>query len=135
MKWKAALYTSLLAFGLVCVAAASDIPMTADASVPAATGKAHVSKDNNGNLRLKLDVDHLAKPGSLTPARQAYVVWIQPRGKEPQNQGTLKVSGNLKGNFEDTVSNEDFEVFITAEDNPATQVPTEPKLLRAEMQP
>ena len=135
MVRKTAIYTCLLVFGLVCAAAASDTPMVADSSVPAATGKAHLSKDNNGNLRLKVEVDHLAKPGSLTPVRQNYVVWIQPRGKEAQNQGTLKVGNNLKGSFEDTVPNGDFEVFITAEDNPAAQTPTGPKLLRAEMQP
>jgi hypothetical protein len=132
-KW--AICTCLLVFGFICAAEASDIKMIADPSVPAATGKAHLSKDNNGNLRLKLEVDHLAKPGALTPAKQNYVVWIQPRGKEPQNQGTLKVSGDLKGKFEDTVPNEDFEVFITAEDNAAAQTPSGPKLLRAELQP
>lgn len=130
-----AIYAFLLVFGLVCTAMASDVPMTADPSVPAATGKAHLGKDNNGNLRLKVDVDHLAKPGSLTPARQSYVVWIQPRGKDPQNEGVLSVTGKLKGSFEGTVPREDFEVFITAEDNPAVQTPSGPKLLHAEVQP
>ena len=109
--------------------------MIADPSVPAATGKAHLDKDKNGNLRLKLEVDHLAKPGALTPARQSYVVWVQPRGKEAQNQGVLKVKDNLEGSFENTVPNADFEVFVTAEDNPAAQMPSGPKLLRAEVQP
>jgi hypothetical protein len=135
MMRKYAIYAFLLAFGLVCAAAASDQQMIADPSVPAASGKAHISKDNNGNLHLKIDVDHLAKPGSLSPAKQNYVVWVQPRGKEAQNQGTLKVGDNLKGNFEATVPREDFEVFVTAEDNPATQTPTGPKLLHAEIQP
>jgi hypothetical protein len=45
------------------------------------------------------------------------------------------VNNKLEGSFEATVPNEDFEVFVTAEDNPAAQVPTEPKLLKAEMQP
>lgn len=135
MKRQLTLLACLLAFGLVYMAAASDVRLTADPSVPAAAGKAHVSKDNNGNLRLKLEVEHLAKAGALTPARQNYVVWVQPRGKEPQNEGILKVSNDLKGSFEGTVPREDFEVFVTAEDNPATQTPSEPKLLRAEIQP
>lgn len=134
MVRKLAIYGCLLVFGLICTAVASDVPMVADASVPAATGKAKVDKDNNGNLRLKLDVEHLAKPGALTPVKQNYVVWIEPRGKEPQNEGTIRVGDNLKGNFEATVPREDFEVFITAEDNPAAQTPSGPKLLRAEMQ-
>lgn len=132
-KW--AIWTCLLVFGMICAAEASDVKMIADPSVPAASGKAHINKDKNGNLRLKLEVDHMAKPGALTPARQNYVVWLQPRGKDPQNQGTLRVGGNLKGTFEATVPNEDFEVFITGEDNPAAQTPSGPKLLHAEIQP
>jgi hypothetical protein len=134
MMRKLTLYGCLLVFGLICTAVASDVPLVADASVPAAGGKAKLDKDNNGNLRLKLEVEHLAKPGALTPVKQNYVVWIQPRGKEPQNEGTLRVGDNLKGNFETTVPRGDFEVFITAEDNPAAQMPSGPKLLRAEMQ-
>lgn len=135
MTRKLAVYACVLVFGLICSAAASDIPMTADPSVPAASGKAKLDKDNNGNLRLKLEVEHLAKPGALTPVKQGYVVWIQPRGKEAQNAGTLKVGNNLKGTFEDTIPNADSEVFITAEDNPAAQTPSGPKLLKAQLQP
>lgn len=134
MKKQLAIYGCLLVFGLIITAAASDVRLVADSSVPAATGKAKIDKDNNGNLRLKLEVEHLAKPGALTPVKQNYVVWIQPRGKEPENQGTIRVGDNLKGSFEATVPREDFEVFITAEDNPAAQMPSGPKLLRAEMQ-
>ena len=135
MMRKLGMYACLLVFGMICTAVASDQRMIADASVPAASGKAHLDKDRNGNLKLKLDVDHLAKPGALTPTRQSYVVWIEPRGKEPQNLGQLKVNNNLQGSFEATVPRQDFEVFVTAEDNPAAQMPSEPKLLRAEIQP
>jgi len=33
------------------------------------------------------------------------------------------------------VSNQDFEVFITAEDNAKIEVPSEPRLLKGTMQP
>lgn len=135
MMRKLGIYLGALLFGMLCTAVASDQRLIADPSVPAATGKAHMDKDRNGNLRLKLEVDHLAKPGALTPAKQSYVVWVQPRGKDPINQGALKVNDNLKGSFEGTVPNQDFEVFVTAEDNAAAQMPTGPKLLRAELQP
>ena len=120
---------------MICTAAASDLRMIADPSVPAATGKVHLDKDRNGNLQLKVEVDHLAKPGALSPAKQNYLVWIQPRGKDAQNLGALKVSDNLKGSFGATVPREDFEVFVTAEYNPAAEMPSGPKLLRAEVQP
>lgn len=57
------------------------------------------------------------------------------RGKDAENRGVLKVNNKLEGNFEDTVSNDEFEVFITAEDNSRAEVPSEPKLLRGTMQP
>jgi hypothetical protein len=114
----------------VGLAVASEVRLTADPSTPAAVGKAHLNKEKNGNLRLKL-----AKPSALTPARQTYVVWTQPRGKDPQNEGVLKINGKLEGNFENTVANEDFDVFITAEDSASVQIPSEPKLLKGTMQP
>ena len=135
MMRKLGIYAGVLVFAMVCVAVASDVRMIADPTVPAATGKAHLDKDRNGNLQLKLEVEHLAKPGALTPAKQNYVVWIQPRGKDVQNMGALKVNDNLKGSFEGTVPREDFEVFITAEDNATAEMPSGPKLLRAEVQP
>jgi hypothetical protein len=130
-----AIYSGLIFFGLSCIAGASEVRLTADASIPAAVGKAHLSKEKNGNLKLKVEVHHLAKPGALTPSRQNYVVWTQARGKEPENRGLLKVNDKLEGTFEDTVSNQDFEVFVTAEDNAKIDVPSEPRLLKGTMQP
>ena len=124
----------LILFGITSVANASDVRLTADPSVPAAAGKAHLSKEKNGNLKLKIEVHHLAKPSALTPAKQGYVVWMQPRGKDPQVLGVLKVNDKLEGTLETTVSNEDFDVFITAEDNPNAQVPSEPKLFKGTVQ-
>ncbi len=130
-----AIFALLLVFGVVGAAAASDVQLMADPSVPAANGKVHLDKDKNGNLRLKIEVKNLAKPGALTPVRNSYVVWTQARGQEPQNRGVLKVNNKLEGTFEDTVPDNDFEVFITAENDASVSVPTEPKLMKAEIQP
>jgi hypothetical protein len=134
MKRTIALCVGLILFGLTSMAGASDVRLTADPSVPAATGKAHLSKDKNGNIKLKIEVHHLAKPEALTPAKQAYVVWMRARGKDPQNLGVLKVNDKLEGTFETTVLKENFDVFITAEDNPTAQVPTGPELLKGTVQ-
>jgi hypothetical protein len=88
MNRMTAICVGLVFFGLSCLAAASDVRLTADPSIPAATGKAHLSKEKNGNLKLN--------------SRQSYVVWTQARGKDPENRGALKVNGKLEGNFEDT---------------------------------
>jgi len=130
-----AICACLVLVGLGGLAGASEVRLTTDPTIPAAAGKAHLGKEKNGNLKLKVEVYHLAKPGALTPAKQTYVVWTQARGKDPQNQGVLRVNDKLEGNFEDTVSNQDFDIFITAEDNPRAEFPSEPKLLKGTMQP
>ena len=133
---KLAIYACMLVFGLICTMQASEVRMIADPSVPAATGKAHVDKDKNRNLRLKLE-DETIWP-SPAPSRrrdESYVVWVQPRGREAENQEYFRVKNDLEGSFENAVPNADFEVFVTAEDNPAAQMPSGPKLLRAEVQP
>jgi len=130
-----AICACLAFFGLGDLARASDVRLTADASIPAAAGKAHLSRDKNGNLKLKIEVFHLAKPGALTPSRQSYVVWTQAREKQPENRGQLRVNDKLQGHFEETVPNEDFEIFITAEDNARADIPSEPRLMKGSMQP
>jgi hypothetical protein len=130
-----ALYSTLVVLTLSCLVAASDVKLIADPSIPAAGGKAHLSKDKNGNLKLTVEVYHLAKPGALTPAKSSYVVWMQPRGKDPENLGVLKVNDKLEGKFETTVPNEDFDLLITAEDTPASKTPSGPELLKGTVQP
>jgi hypothetical protein len=116
------------------LAEAKDIQLTSDPSVPAAAGKAELNHDRNGNLQLKLEVKHLAPPTRLTPPKQVYIVWIQGRGKEPENHGQLKVNSDLNGSFRGTSPYPVFDVFITAEDNPAATSPTGPPLLKGSAQ-
>jgi hypothetical protein len=73
--------------------------LIADPSVPAATGKINFEHDKNHNIKFHIETKHLARPESLTPPKQAYVVWIQPRSKDPQNAGVLTVDQNLQGSF------------------------------------
>jgi hypothetical protein len=134
-NWMITFCAALTFFALGGLTRASDVRLTADASVPAAAGKAHLSKDKNGNLKLKVEVFHLAKPGALSPGKQTYVVWTQARDKAPENRGELMVNDKLQGHFEETVRNEDFEVFVTAEDNPKVDIPSEPKLMKGNLQP
>jgi hypothetical protein len=117
----------------VSLAQAKEFKLLNDESVPGAKGKVNVDKDKNGNYRLKVEVEHLAKPTGLTPPKQAYVVWVQTRSTEPSAIGQLRVNDNLKGTLEATAPGtaDQFDVFITAEDSPNTQVPGGPRLLRA----
>jgi len=101
--------------------------------VPSAAGKVELDKDRNGNRVAKVRVYHLPDPEKLNPARNAYAVWIQAKGKDPENVGILKVNGDLEGQMEATTPYNKFEVFITAEDNPKPERPSGPEILRAEV--
>ena len=48
-----------IVLSLASLAMARDIRLTADPSVPAAVGKAELNHDRNGNLKVKLEVEHL----------------------------------------------------------------------------
>jgi hypothetical protein len=66
----------------------------------------------------------MAMPQALTPARQAYLVWVQPRGKEPELLGVLRVNDELEGSLTASTPNKDFDILITAEDKPNPEVPS-----------
>ncbi len=115
--------------------AAKKYPMAASASVPAATGNVEVGADRNDNSTVKVNVEHLANPGSLTPPETAYVVWIQQRGSDqPDNAGVLEVGNDLKGTLETTTPYKAFDIFVTAENNRAAQSPNGPQILKATVQ-
>jgi hypothetical protein len=120
-----------LMFLFATLAEAREYKLINDPSMPAAAGKVNVSKDKNGNYRIKLEVYHLAKPTSLTPPKQAYFVWVQRPDSQPELLGELKVNDNLEGTLESTVPRvgDRFDVFVTAEDNPSATVPSEPRVL------
>jgi hypothetical protein len=114
---------------------AKKFPITASPSVPAARGELNISNDKNGNDRVKLEVEHLADPASLTPPGGTYVVWIQSRGGNPENQGRLKVDKNLNGQFETVTPYKDFQLMVTAEPDPTAKTPTGMQVLSVNVQP
>jgi hypothetical protein len=99
--------------------------MTVDGSVPAASGEiaVQIGKDNE-NTKVNVKVDHLARPANLTPAENAYVVWIRPGSEEAHNQGVLRVGNNLKGELTLITTSKNFDVFITAEQSGSVIAPS-----------
>ena len=77
---------------------------------PGAEGKVVTNVDRNGNIEVEVQVKHLANAEKLTPAKQAYVVWVQPRGKDPEPLGTLRVNENLEGSLKATTPYKIFEI-------------------------
>ncbi|MFZ0639509.1 MAG: hypothetical protein WA020_16825 [Candidatus Acidiferrales bacterium] len=99
--------------------------MTADNSVPAASGIVDVQTDkSNGNMKLDIRVSNLAQPANLTPTENVYVVWIRPIGENAHKQGTLGVDGDLKGEVKVITTSKNFDVFITAEQSGSVTEPS-----------
>jgi hypothetical protein len=136
MRHSICAFSLAVMFFFACLAEAKEISMISDPSVPAAAGTVSINKDKkNQNFKLKIQVHHLAKPTSLTPPKQTYIVWIQTKDGQPENQGQLRVNDKLEGSLESNSPSQQFDIFITAEDNPAIPSPTGPSLLRATVAP
>jgi hypothetical protein len=97
---------------------------------PSAMGDVDLSKDKNGNTTVSLRVEHLAKPTLLTPPANLYVVWFQEPGSEPENEGQLQVSNDLKGQLKTTTPLHNFDIFVTAESDPTVKTPSDQVVLR-----
>jgi hypothetical protein len=99
-------------------------------TAPAAEGKVTTGNDRNGNTNVEVQVKHMATPQSLTPAKQGYLVWVQPRGKDPELLGALRVNDDLEGTLKATTPYKDFEIFVTAEDSLKPEAPSSTVILR-----
>lgn len=111
---------------------AKEYHMTSGVGVPAAVGIVRVQKDkDNGNTKLDIKVDHLARPSSLTPSANDYIVWIRPNGGEALKQGAIGVDKNLSGELKVETVSKDFEVLITAEQSDSVTFPSSVEVLRA----
>jgi hypothetical protein len=114
---KFASIVTLVVVSAALVSAAKKYPLTAASIVPAAKGSVEIGKDRNGNTQVKLKVEHLANPTSLTPSQANYIVWLQDKGSGPENQGELKVNEKLEGTFQTVTPRKNFDVFVTGEND------------------
>lgn len=112
------------------IGCAREVRLPPSAELPAAMGEARVSKDENGNTKLKLEVKHFAPPQRLQPPRSVYVVWAETHDQQMHNLGQLKINDKLKGKLETTTPFRIFQLVITAEDNPLVRQPSEQVVLR-----
>jgi hypothetical protein len=101
---------------------------------PSAQGTVVTSTDRNGNTEVEVKVKHLARPQKLVPPRQAYLVWVQPRGEQPELLGALKVNDGLEGSLKATTTRKDFDILVTAEDTMNPQVPSSNAVLRGSVE-
>lgn len=109
------------------------VHMMAGSVTPAAHGTVQITHGNNGNTDLDVKAHALAAPSSLTPAENAYVLWIQPPDHAPQNHGRIAVNQSQNGELQTETPYKRFKVFITAEENSKAQMPEGPRVLSADV--
>lgn len=107
--------------------------MTADPSVPAASGTVHAQRDkDNKNTDLDIKVRHLAQPSSLNPPASTYIVWVRPRGGDAVKEGAIGVDKkHLDGELKVVTTSKNFDVFITPEESETVTIPSSMEVLRA----
>jgi hypothetical protein len=105
--------------------------LTVSPALPGASGTMGISHDTSGTIYINIQAKHLARPDQLHPSKTAYVVWVQPTGQPPQNHGVLQVNDKLEATYFTTVHTNNFDVFVTAEDNSQVTQPTGEHLLSA----
>jgi hypothetical protein len=70
-----------------------------------------VSKDDNGNSVVAIEVNHLAPPQNLNPRKEFYVVWAQvPQGRTV-NLGQMTVGENRVGEFRGVTPLHQFRIL------------------------
>ena len=124
MRHRSLALLAIFSFLLTVAAWGREDRLTNTGATPAAMGKVITDNDRNGNTGIEVEVKHVAAPQSLTPAKTNYVVWVQPRGKDPEVLGALRVNSDLEGSLKATTPYKDFDIFITAEDNPKPDTPS-----------
>jgi hypothetical protein len=103
--------------------------------VPAARGQVRVSKGEQGNNVVTLNVEHLARPGDAFPGTSSYVVWLIPSGDpQPQNVGALAVDADLKGELTTKTPFRSFDIVVTAENQPNVTEPSGNRAMTASVQ-
>jgi hypothetical protein len=99
---------------------------------PAAQGTVNVGAEKDGNRTIEVRVQHLSPPERAMPGARTYVVWLVPRaGGVPQNMGVLTLQDDLGGALKTTTSHREFDILITAEENPGATKPSPQNVMRA----
>lgn len=123
---------ALVALMLGC-SSEQTVKLSGSTHVPAAQGVVRIKSGTNNNTRLKINVEHLARPEQISSGAKALVVWAKPTagGGDPQNLGALHVDDDLDGELDTVTPHQDFELMITAEPYATAAAPSGTPLLSA----
>ena len=103
-------------------------------AVPAARGTVKVKKDNNNNYQVKVKLTNLAEVERLDKGNISYVVWMVTENDITKNIGQIRsastmLSSKLTASFQAVSAFKPIRVFITPEENPEVQYPTQKEIL------
>ena len=109
-------------FVMILSGCSSKVMFNTSRIVPAAEGYVKVTRDDNGNKVVNIEIKRLTQPTRLQPSRDVYVVWMETKDNGLKNIGQLKTnssffSGELKSSFSAITPFDPSKVFITAEND------------------
>jgi hypothetical protein len=107
--------------------------MRSNPSIPSSEGTVKSWLEDNGNVRLAINVKHLPHPAKVTPEATLYVVWVQPGSEVVQNVGALVVDDDLEGSLETTTPHKRFQLTVTPEPSAGGSRPTHDPVFTADV--
>jgi hypothetical protein len=125
------IFVLLLSGIIVGTCTAETMTLGPSPQIPAAEGKAHLSKTKNGDVEIKLTIKHLAPPERIVPGANVFMVWVRglARDAQAQNLGALRVDKELNAKMTAITALTSFDLFITCEPSQTVTVPGTPELL------
>lgn len=126
----ASLAALVLLFGIGC---AQKIAVRGSADVPAALAETKITRTDNNNSRIQLEVRHLAPPQNLTPKKSVYVVWAQAPQGRTINLGQMIVGQDRSSEFVGITPLYEFRILVTAEDLPTATTPSNQVVLSTDV--
>ncbi len=119
----------LLFAGIALSSCSNKVMFNTSRVVPAAEGYAKVTKDDNGNKKIEIEIMRLTEPTRLQPSKDLYVVWMETKDNGVKNIGQLKTSSGLfsstlKSSFSTSTPFNPSKIFITAENDSNIIKPT-----------
>jgi hypothetical protein len=111
----------VIIFGFGC---AQKVALRSAPGVPAAVGEAKITRDQNRNAIVELDIQHLAPSENLQPPKKVYVVWSQAPDGKNINLGQLTVGSDRRGRLKSPTPMQVFRIIVTGEDVASAAFPS-----------
>ena len=96
--------------------------------IPESNGNVQIKRDVNSNYVIQINLSDLENVKNLSPAKEAYVVWMVSDQKRAKNIGQIEganswLTKKSKASFEATSPTKPTKIYITAENDITVQKP------------